>query len=360
VSPSVFPCYAPQDRPIAARIAEFLEAGAGVRVFVEDGEIRPGEDLVSKARDARTADIVLVLFSRHSLPPRWTRAQWEPALVTEPAEDEVRIAFIRCDDCAPPPVLKPRFEASLTGQRALKRWLRTGHALPAVASFPPDLESLAAALADRPGTATAADAAQAARFAHEFRDDFGAVFSLECAGRTLTGITGELAAALGLRLEGYLMQNLARLREFCAARRFLVVLANAAPGQTKALAFGGRCSTLIARGEGLPCSEDPLVPIQRALAETDPAADWNELCALARQGRRRTRDQGRVAECYELMQQWQAEAELRGDRSVQEESAREMVWILESWGRVEEAQALEYRRRTQFADQLMLPFSGTV
>ena len=37
-------------------------------------------------------------------------------------------------------------------------------------------------------------------------------------------ITGDLAAQLGLRLEGDAESNLARLQDFCAARRFLIVL----------------------------------------------------------------------------------------------------------------------------------------
>ncbi len=354
MSPSLFPCYAPPDRPTAARVAEFLEAGADVRVFLDDGEMHPGEDLVSKARDARTADIALILFSRHSLPARWARSQWEGALVKEPAEEGVRIAFLTCDDCAPPQVLKPRFDATLAGMRGLKRWLRA-QMPPSVT--PPDLEPLAVAIADRPGNA-AAGAAEAMVFADAFRHDFDEVFALDCAGRTLAALAGDLAGRLGLRLDGFLKNNLARLREFCAARRFLIVLGNAAPGQVQALTFGGRCSTLMAAGAGIPGADDPLARVQSAFADGDPAADWAMLCDLARLGCRLSHDQGRMAECFELMQQWQAEAELRDDRRIQDEAAREMVWILESWGRVEEARALDYRRLSQFGDQLVLPFSG--
>ena len=125
---TVFPCYAPADRAAAAAIAAFLERGAGVRVFLDEGAIAPGQELSAKARDARMADIALVLFSRASMPSRWPRAAWEAALVTEPAAEGVRIAFARLDDCAPPAVLKPRFELAglaTKGLRALKRWSGT-------------------------------------------------------------------------------------------------------------------------------------------------------------------------------------------------------------------------------------------
>src|SRR5580704_7474698 len=97
---TLFLCYAAADREIAAQIASFLDAGAGVRVLLTEGEIRSGEDLVQKAREGRMADIVLVLFSRHSLPSPWPRYKWEAALQTEPLEENVRIGFLKCDDCA--------------------------------------------------------------------------------------------------------------------------------------------------------------------------------------------------------------------------------------------------------------------
>jgi len=92
LTPTLFPCYAAADRQTAASLAAFLEAGAGVRVLLAEGEIRPGEDLVQKAREARMADLILVLFSRHSLPSPWPRYKWEAALQTEPLAENVRIA----------------------------------------------------------------------------------------------------------------------------------------------------------------------------------------------------------------------------------------------------------------------------
>ncbi len=154
---TLFPCYAAADREAATQIASYLEAGAGVRVLLAEGEIRAGEDLVQKARDARTADIVLVLFSRNSLPSPWPRYKWEAALQTEPLEENVRIAFLKCDDCSPPRVLAPQFDVAGLPVRALrrvKRWVRAGtYSEPAVhnADLTERVEALAVAIADQPG-----------------------------------------------------------------------------------------------------------------------------------------------------------------------------------------------------------------
>jgi len=364
---TVFPCYAEADREIAAEVAAFLERGADVRVFLEEGSLAPGQDLAEKAREARTADTVLVLFSRHSLPSPWPRARWEAALVHEPAAEGVRIAFLRLDDCAPPRVLEPRFDlenSSLAGLRALKRWVRRAALFldpspcPRVPGSELDLELLGAALADRPGSDLAPSLELALDFADSFRQDFDSVLRLDCGARSLASLAGDLAAQLDLRLEGDLANNLERLREFCTSRRFLLIFAEAgSAGPAWELAFGGRCSTLFVEGpSAMPPATGDLVAAQHALALAQTTADWTEICRSARLGRRLTRDAGRLAECYEMMEQWYVAAESRGDPHVLDEAAREMVWILEAWGSQEEAARLDFRRSLESGDQMMLPF----
>jgi TIR domain len=352
LSPSLFLCYAPADRDTAQRIAVFVERGADVRVLLDGGEMQPGEDLAEKTRQALGSDTALVLFSRDSLPPRWPRAQWEGALVNEPAEAGVRIAFVRCDTCVPPKVLAPMFEANAL--RAIKRWAR-GH-MPAPQgdrAHDGDLEALGIAIADRPGAETAADETTAHRFIRAFQHDFDAVLELECGKRTPAALTGDLGAQLGLRLEGDAELNLERLSEFCSGRRLLIALKNAAEAS---LEFGGRVSILRFPGTVVEPRDESIRGIQRALRERP--TDWTEYCRLARLGRRLTRDAGRIAECHEMMAQWHAAAEARDDRKVLDESARELVWILESWGRPDEAYRLDYLRATEFDEQMGLPFGG--
>jgi hypothetical protein len=360
LTPTVFPCYAAGDREIAGRVAAFLERGADVSIFLEEGEIRDGEDLVSKAREARMADVILVLFSRASMPPRWSRAQWEEPLLLGPEAEGVRIAFIKCDDCVPPRVLQPCFDLtarSTEGMRLLKRWVRKRAAQykpPAVPDPEEKLEWLGIAIADRPGIETVERVEEAYQFGRAFREDFDEIFRLECGDRSMAAVAGDLAAQLGLRLEGDTASNLARLGEFVGARRFLLLLEDPRPRHVEELAFAGKCSTLISREAG-PAVASELREAQRALNGAGSRA-WPEVCHQARQGRRITRAEGRLAECFEMMQQWHDEAVGRGDLDAADESAREMVWILEQWGRLDEAQALQYRRATEFGRQLALPF----
>jgi hypothetical protein len=367
LSRTLFPCYAAADREIATRLAAFLEAGAGVRVLLAEGEIAAGEDLAGKARGARMADIVLVLFSRQSLPSPWPRHKWEAALRSEPLAEGVRIAFLKCDDCSPPRVLAPQFDIAgwpLPILRRLKRWVRAGtYGEPAVHNrdLAERVETLGAAIADRPGAATIDDPALALEFARVFREDFDETIRLQCGGRSMAALAGDLATQLGLRLEGDLESNLARLRNFCSSRRYLVWLEGASDEEARQLAPERGSSALIStepRAEAPP-DDESLRDIQYTFNHPGMVDDWVELCRLARRALRLAAEQGRLAECFELLGQWHALAEARGDRRILEESAREMVWILEGWDRLEEARRMEYRRATQWADQMALPIPAT-
>ena len=142
---------------------------------------------MEKAREGRIADVVIVLFSRNSMPSRWARAQWEDALVKEPEAEGVRIAFLKCDDCIPPKVLTPMFEAPRL--REVKRWVRRSDpGDPVSPEHVADLEVLGIALADRPGAETVEQIALAHEFARIFRGDFDAVLHLDCTSGTLAAI----------------------------------------------------------------------------------------------------------------------------------------------------------------------------
>lgn len=338
-----------------------------MRIFLGEGEMRPGENLAAKAREARMADIVVPLLSRNSVPAPWPRSQWEGALINEPKAEGARIAFVRCDEYVPPRVLAPQFDGrSLAGWRELKRWVRdrmASYARPETQprpELPADLEALSLALADRPGSDTVASASLAAEFARLSTADFDEIFRLECGGRTLAALAGDLAAQLGLRLEGELESNLARLRDFCSERRFLLLLDDVGSTAARELVFGGRCSTLICTEPGSPggdWEDDALRTAQRALLDAKNA-NFEEVCRLARMARRLLRDQGRIAETYEIMQQWRDAAESRGDLRIQDEASREMVWILEGWGRYDEARCLEYHRIAECGEQMLLALEG--
>jgi len=84
--------------------------------------------------------------------------------------------------------------------------------------------------------------------------------------------------------------------------------------------------------------------------------DWPLASKLARRALAWAKAQDRLAEAFEILQDWLRAAELHGDRRVLEDCAWEQIWILEHWGRTGEARALDDIRRRHYADQLAFDF----
>jgi hypothetical protein len=86
--------------------------------------------------------------------------------------------------------------------------------------------------------------------------------------------------------------------------------------------------------------------------ETALELDWALAGALARRAVAWARAHDRLAEAFEILEDWSRVAEQRSDRRVLDDCAWEKIWILEHWGRYDEARALDGLRRKQYADQL--------
>jgi hypothetical protein len=84
--------------------------------------------------------------------------------------------------------------------------------------------------------------------------------------------------------------------------------------------------------------------------------DWDLTGAVARRATSWARAHDRLAEAFEILQEWSRAAEQRSDRHVLEDSAWERMWILEHWGRSSEARLLDTLRRKQYSDQLAFDF----
>jgi hypothetical protein len=79
-------------------------------------------------------------------------------------------------------------------------------------------------------------------------------------------------------------------------------------------------------------------------------------CTLARRGVAWARARERLAEAFEILQDWSRAAQQRAGRRVLEDCAWEQMWILEHWGRSAEARLLDAVRRREYAGQLSFNF----
>jgi hypothetical protein len=84
--------------------------------------------------------------------------------------------------------------------------------------------------------------------------------------------------------------------------------------------------------------------------------DWPLASKLARRALAWAKAQDRLAEAFEILMEWSAAADGQGDRRVLEDCAWEQAWILEHWGRTEEAGEIDQVRRELYAAQMSFSF----
>jgi hypothetical protein len=328
---NIFLAHAAPDHDFAAGLSEFLEFGCDVVCRPDEGLLQPGGDLIDKAEHGLSSDVLVLLLSPASCPARWPRERWEPVLFEQARSLKVDLAALLLGECPYPALLRRGifFDATanrLPAMRLLKRWIRQldhagGPLNPAVSN---DQEPLYTALADRAGRLQANGEA-AGRFARESAQEFEAVLWVPCHGRSLAQIAAELGEQLGLRLEGTAQDNSRHIREFLAGRRCLVVLDAPTPEFAAEVTAAGRTSTLITT-EPVRVTETPrTTAYARSLAASSRYAEAYELF-------------------YALLDSWVD----------METCARELTWICESWGRIEEANALRFQYTTGAAEQLVL------
>ena len=250
-------CHALEDDAVAGEIAAYLEGNCALTV---SHEYAP--DLIDAVEIGLSADIVLVALSPASVPNPWKRERWEPVFLRQPGVLGTRMACLLLRECRFPELFRRGsfFDLSgdsLTGMRALKRWVYGSG--PQVTSG--NFEALRRRIADRPGVETGLRIEEALAFSEECREDFEGVFRIDCARRSRAGILGDIAHVLGLRLSDSAERNRTKLICFCASRRCLFLFDHLAEEDRDVVDLGGKTSIIFTDSELL--ERRPLAELER-------------------------------------------------------------------------------------------------
>jgi hypothetical protein len=101
----VFICHASADKPVARRLASFLEL-RGVEVWVDELKIKVGDSIVARISEGvGSATHVALLVSAASAARPWVAKEFSVALMRQLADASVRVMPVRLDDTPPPPIL---------------------------------------------------------------------------------------------------------------------------------------------------------------------------------------------------------------------------------------------------------------
>jgi hypothetical protein len=111
----IFLSHASADKPIVRRVASELE-NAGLRVWLDEAEIRPGDSLTKKIGEAlEVTSHVIAFVSEQSRMSRWVEKELGIALTDEILGKAVKVIPVRLDNCTFPPFLIDKHYVDLRG-----------------------------------------------------------------------------------------------------------------------------------------------------------------------------------------------------------------------------------------------------
>ena len=220
----VFLSHSSKDKPFVRELADALEAGGEIKVWLDEREIGYGENIVLKIGEGLDADAVLLILSPDSVESKWVKEEWTDAYWDQTNTQNTKLAGVLYRDCQIPRLLRNKKYFDLRtnqteGFREIRSWLLgLRSAPPPIIHLPqrpalfiergPELEDLRNRLREPgsvayiSGLAGRGKTTLALEYAHRHQRDYESVHWLPCQGRTLVQIAGELTWQLGLKLEG--------------------------------------------------------------------------------------------------------------------------------------------------------------
>jgi tetratricopeptide (TPR) repeat protein len=265
---SVFLSHSSKDKTFVRELADFLELDGGIKVWLDECEIAPGQNIVSSIAGGLESDFILLILSPDFFESNWATEEWTDAFWDQTNSPKTKLLTVLYRDCKIPALLRNKKYFDLrTNQPQGFREIRTflliqKPAVPERVNFLPtrppifigrekELSDLRKRLRQSGGVVPVAEMAGkgkttlALEFAHRYQRDFEAVYWLPCQSGSLASIAAELSRQLGLKLEGDLPSIIRELRGFCGGKRCLLILDNVedeAPGE---LIPGGAASVLV-------------------------------------------------------------------------------------------------------------------
>lgn len=111
--PTVFICHSSEDKPGVRKLAKQMDA-LGVRAWLDEWEIRPGDSLIGRIQSgiSETAVFVIIL-SASSIASRWCQRELAAALALE-AEKNLRVIAVVIEDIDAPIFLKDKLYVDLS------------------------------------------------------------------------------------------------------------------------------------------------------------------------------------------------------------------------------------------------------
>jgi len=102
----VFLSHSTKDKPFVRDLADALEAGGEIKVWLDEREIDYGQNIVRRIQEGLDADFALLIFSPDSIDSKWVKEEWTDAYWEQVESQHVKLAGVLYRDCRIPRLLR--------------------------------------------------------------------------------------------------------------------------------------------------------------------------------------------------------------------------------------------------------------
>ena len=114
MKPSVFLSHNTNDKNFARKLALDLEC-QGVKVWIDEAELKVGDSLIEKIREGiDKVDYVVAILSSNSIASAWVKKELDVAMTLEINGKQIKVLPLMLEQCDPPGFLLGKFYADFT------------------------------------------------------------------------------------------------------------------------------------------------------------------------------------------------------------------------------------------------------
>lgn len=122
-APSVFLSYTHSDKTFARKLAQDL-SNHGIKVWMDEGEIQPGDSLVETISSAiDKMDFFAIILSPESVNSDWVKRELNIAIYREISNREIQVIPILIEDCEIPTILRDRLFVDMSNEQSYRKSL---------------------------------------------------------------------------------------------------------------------------------------------------------------------------------------------------------------------------------------------
>lgn len=134
---TVFLSHSSKDKPFVRELADFLGNDGQIKVWLDEREIAPGENIVGEIAEGLDSDFILLILSPDSVDSNWVKEEWTDAFWEQTNDRKTKLLGVLYRDCKIPRLLRNKKYFDLRknqpeGFREIRTFLLTQQPAPPV------------------------------------------------------------------------------------------------------------------------------------------------------------------------------------------------------------------------------------